>query len=110
MKNILKITAIIILIALMLLVVRSYIVLADSEEKTENYIYEEVINISTEEEKSSSVGQLPGFSIISSVSRIFSVFGYLVTENALPSIKSSFGAFITFLLKPRVPYSPIFIP
>ena len=55
MKNILKISAIIILIALLLLVVRSYIVLADSEEKTENYIYEEVTNISTEEEKSSSV-------------------------------------------------------
>lgn len=56
MKSILKVSAIIIIIARMFLVLEGYIVLADSEEeKTENYIYEEVINMSTEEEKSSSV-------------------------------------------------------
>lgn len=58
MKSILKLTSIILLLMMLLLVVGGYIVLADSEQEkeyVENYIYEDVIQMSTEEENSSSV-------------------------------------------------------
>ena len=75
----------------------NYIVLADSkEEKIENYIYENVTNISTEEEKSSSVdGELKNDSEVNNI--------IVKDEKYLKKYKTSNGEEYTIIGSLRIP-------
>ena len=96
MKSILKISVIIVLLALLVLSIGKHIVLADSdEEKIENYIYEEVTNISTEE--FSSVDDNNNIEEISSENII------IKEEKYLNEYKTSNGETYTILGVLRIP-------